>query len=64
MSDKCTDADCSATISFPNKWQPVKGKTTETVSGRCPDCGARYMKTREQGSDDPGTPTLVEVGGI
>ena len=59
MSDKCTDADCSATISFPNKWQPVKGKNVETVHGRCPDCGARYVKTREQGSTDPVPPKLV-----
>ena len=55
MSDKCTDADCSAIVSYPKRWHPVKGKNIETMTGRCPDCGTNYTKTRKQGTDEPVT---------
>lgn len=55
MNDKCTDPDCRATVSFPKRWQPLKGKNTEVANGRCPDCGTRYVKSRTLGSDEPGT---------
>ncbi len=59
MSDKCTDPDCRATVTFPNRWHPLKGKSIEVANGRCPDCGAKYVKSRTQGSDDPGVVRLA-----
>jgi hypothetical protein len=59
MSDKCTDPDCRATVSYPKKWRPIKGKNTEVMNGRCPDCGADYVKSREIGTTEPVTVKTV-----
>ncbi len=53
MSDKCSDSHCRATVTYPKKWRTVKGKNIEVVSGRCPDCGTSYMKSREIGTTEP-----------
>ena len=52
MSDKCTDPDCKAVISFPKKWRALKGKDVEVMTGRCPDCGEDYIKSRKVGTTD------------
>jgi len=59
MSDKCSDPDCRATVSYPKTWRPVKGKNVEVMSGRCPDCGTSYVKSREIGTTEP---VSIKVG--
>lgn len=59
MSDKCTDPDCRATVAYPKKWRVLKGKNKEVMSGRCPDCGANYTKSRDIGTTEPVTVKLV-----
>ena len=58
MTDKCTDADCRAVVSYPKRWHPVKGKNTEVMVGRCPDCGTNYTKSRQQGTTEPVNVTM------